>query len=192
MKKLSTQMKRDVLIEVDERIAHFSLDPVELRRSCLYHAAFASLAIAKRGVRAILQAGGASWRFKARETDDGTGSTHFSYVFNLTEPSSAARMKSGGLPECHVWCAIPASGEIIDLTTGFLPELLAESLPNETWTEQLPPPYFWGPPEEFRDGWSYAANMEATLLAYRFLKKGHPDVFAEMQRRSIAPLQLPD
>jgi hypothetical protein len=145
-----------------------------------------SLAIAKRGVRTVLQSGSAAWRFKAPACDDG-GATHYSYQFNPADQASAARLAIGGMPEVHCWVGIPSTGELIDLTTGFLPELLMAALPLEKWTMPPPQPFFWGTADSLPDGWQYRATLEAIHLVFKLLREGRPDLFEDMRRRGLTP-----
>jgi len=94
---------------------------VRPEQGCLFYAAYTAVAVSRRGVRAVLQAGSASWLFKAAERDDGVGPTHYSYVFEANSRMTALRLGQGMLPELHCWAAIPQTGEIIDLTTRHLP-----------------------------------------------------------------------
>lgn len=174
---MTTRDKREVLTEVNTVMANWP----RKERACLYYAAHAALALSKRGVRAILQAGSASWRFKAPAQDDG-GVTHYSYLFDPAVPHPIEC-----LPEMHCWVGIVNTGEIVDLTTGFVPGLMAIALPDEKWTEPVPPPYFWGGRQDIPNGWIYDATLDAVLLAYRFLAFTRTGLFLEMQMRGIAP-----
>lgn len=185
--KLSRQQRTDVAAEVLIRIDSLGANLVQRQRACLYYGAFTALAIARRGVRAILQAGSASWRFKARGHDDGVGPTHYSYEFDPWHFLSAERLARGAFPEMHCWAAIPSTGEIIDLTTRHLPALLRQGLPGETWTAALPPEYFWGRADALPEGWLYRADRAAIDIAFTLLRRGAPEVFAEMKRRGLTP-----
>lgn len=185
--KLSRQQRDDVVAEVLAKMDTLGTGRVLMQRACLYYSAFTVLAIANRGARAILQAGSASWRFKAPALDDGVGPTHYSYEFDPTHPLSAARLAQGGFPEMHCWAAVPATGEIIDLTTRHLPALLREALPNQTWSAAIPAPYFWGRARALPEGWRYVADLQAISIAFALLRRGLPQVFDEMKRRRLTP-----
>lgn len=185
--RLSRQQRDDVVLEVLTNMEALGVGAAMTRRGCLYYAAFTVLAIAKRGVRAILQAGSASWPFKAAEFDDRTGPTHYSYEFDPSHPLSAARLSAGAFPEMHCWAAIPAAGEIIDLTTRHLPVLLREALPNETWSALSPPQYFWGSARALPEDWRYVPDLQAIAIAFALLRRGSPDVFENIKRRGLAP-----
>src|SRR5665213_2409584 len=116
---LTHQDQEQVIAEVLERMAKLG-GAVRAEHGCLFYGAFTALAIAKRGTRALLQAGSASWLFKAPEKDDGVGPTHYSYVFETGSVQTAFQLACGGLPEVHCWAAIPETQEIIDPTTRHL------------------------------------------------------------------------
>jgi hypothetical protein len=185
MAKFSRSQKNEIVSRVFEKMqAEGHRFP--LRRACLHFAAATAIAISQRGVRPVLQAGSASWPFKSKECDDG-GPTNYTYHFDPSEPLSAMRMQEGGMPEIHVWCGIPTTGELVDLTTGFLPDLLAESLPAEKWTAPPPPAFFWGTNADFPKGWRYEATLPAILLAFQFLQEGNAPLYDELQRRGLTP-----
>lgn len=185
--RFSHQQKTDVIAEVLEQTLRAQLSSESIQRSCLHYSAFTAIAIAKRGARAILQAGSASWLFKAAECDDGAGATHYSYEFAPHDPLSATRLAAGFMPEMHCWAAIPATGEIVDLTTRHLPDLLHQALPHEKWTAPIPPPFFWGQANTLPRGWSYVADRTAIEISLALLVRRSPDLFTEMRRRGIAP-----
>jgi hypothetical protein len=188
MRTLSCQQKHDVISEVAERMQALAREGVATERACLYSAAFAAIAVARRGERAILQAGSASWPFKAPERDDGTGPTHFGYEFDLRDPLSAACLMNGILPEIHCWAAIPASGELIDLTTGHQPTLMRVVLPGEEWSDAPLPGHFWGKAGALPERWRYAPNAQAIQVALDFLRHGRPDVYREMHQRALVAM----
>lgn len=158
---------------------------VATKRACLYSAAFVAIAVTNRGERAILQAGSASWPFKAAERDDGIGPTHYGYEFDLRDPMSAACLMNGILPEIHCWAAIPASGELIDLTTGHQPALMRVVLPEEEWSAAPLPGHFWGKADALPERWRYAPSAGAIQIALDFLRHGRPDLYREMRRRTL-------
>ena len=160
---------------------------VAAERGCLYYAAFAVVAISKRGVRAVLQVGTASWRFKVAARDDDSGPTHYSYEFEPYHPLTVLCLAHGKLPELHCWAAIPETGEFIDLTTRHLPELLRTELPGEEWSAPSPSAYFWGQVENLPEGWRYAADGAAIRIAFKFLRKGRPEIHEELKARGLIP-----
>ena len=172
--------------EVLERMAAMR-GAVRIEQGCLFYAVLTATAVSKRGVRAILQAGSASWPFKAPERDDGVGPTHYSYMFEAGSTSTVLRLANGRLPEMHCWAAIPATGELIDLTTRHLPELLPRALPGEEWSAPVPPLLFWGRAESMPAGWRYEADAGAIGIAFECLRRGYPQLFAEMAKRQLVP-----
>jgi hypothetical protein len=95
------------------------------------------------GHRPVIQAGTASWpRLKLPEEDDGVIATHFSYQWSPDEPPSFLAMLNDMLPEMHVWVALPDRNEVIDFTTGYLPEQ-CEFVSGMEWTAPNPPPFVW-------------------------------------------------
>jgi hypothetical protein len=183
--KFSLAQKREIVADVNAAM-RVLLPGIPLRTACLHYAAITSLAVAKRGVRTVLQAGSASWRFKAPGNDDG-GPTHFTYTFDPNDLASAARLAAGAMPEIHCWVGIPKTDEIVDLTTGFLPELLTVALPSEKWTQLAPPPFFWGPRATLPDGWHYWATIDAIRIAFGLLRDSRPDLYEDMRRRGLTP-----
>lgn len=183
---LSNQEREDAVAEVEERMRDPALPRV---RGCLWYAAFTVLAIAKRGGRPVLQAGSASWRFKSKAVDDGRGPTHWSYLFDPGHFQSVLSMAEGRLPQIHCWVGLSRSGEIVDLTTRHLPELVRTSLAGEEWTEAPPPAYFWGRPEAMPPSWRYYAEAAAIRTAFAFIRRGMPEVYGEMRARGLVPAE---
>lgn len=167
MQRLSEDRRRAVVADVVQHMEEYHGD--NLPQCCLYWAAAVVTRLKKEGVRAVLQAGSFSWPRIKPENDDGVCSTHFSYVFNRSDPFTKVRVAQGLLPEIHCWAAIPDTGEIIDLTTRFLP-FLCESTGLE-WTNERPPDYFWGTADELPDRVLYQPCMTAIALALQFLHR---------------------
>jgi len=161
--------ERDRLARIIDNtfFAHFDGD--RPAQACLYWAHYTVEVLMALGIRAIIQAGSASWPRLRPDQDDGVSPTHHSYVW---EPDSAAtkfRLAAGDLPEMHVWAAIPERGEIIDMTTRYWPDqcLLIQGF---DWPGDKPPTFFWGTADEVPDGVIYAADMKAIALALHLLK----------------------
>ena len=133
------------------------------------------------------QAGSASWLFKSPAKDDGVGPTHYSYVFEPGSMQTALQLARGELPEIHCWAAILGTQEIIDPTTRHLHELCKLALPGEEWSAEAPPAYFWGTAANLPNGWHYEPDARAIAIAFRFLRSGRPEIFAEMQALAITP-----
>lgn len=182
--RLSKQQRGDVIVSARERLA--KMPHIPPTQGCVFLACFTCLAIAKRGPRAVLQAGSASFRFKALSEDDG-GDTHLSYEFNPKDPASLASLAQGSLPEIHCWAGIPETGEIVDLSTAYLVDRLAQSGGGLTWTAPVPPAEIWCGPGQLPDGFIYSASLPATLMVFTFLRKARPDIFAEMARLKLTP-----
>lgn len=158
----------------------FAMAP-ELRhdRLCLLYSALGAVMLQRQGVHAVVQAGSASWLYKAH--DDG-GTTHYSYVFDISHPRSAQRLAMGGLPEMHCWIGLPATQEIVDVTTRHLPALTQEST-GEIWTTPAPPDFFWDTGLNAPTGWRYWCEAQAVFLAFQFIARRWPDLFRELRDR---------
>lgn len=183
---LTPPAREEIIAEVSARMDSLA-DMVRAQHGCLFYAAFTALAIAKRGTRALLQAGSASWLFKSPAKDDGVGPTHYSYVFEPGSMQTALQLARGELPEIHCWAAILGTQEIIDPTTRHLHALCKLALPGEEWSAEAPPAYFWGTAANLPDGWHYEPDARAIAIAFRFLRSGRPEIFAEMQALGITP-----
>lgn len=159
-----TQAEKDRIVgEVRARMRTWYSGP-NLEAACLYWAGMVCHVLHARGVRAILQAGTHMWPCMGE--DDGVSATHFSYVWEPDHPLSVNALAAGGMPEMHVWVGVPATGEIIDVTTCYLVKQ-ARVRAGINWTAPAPPDYLWSskPPT----GVVYRPNREATMLAMRFL-----------------------
>lgn len=137
-----------------------------IEAACLYWAGMAIDELTRRGHRAILQAGTMQWPCVTH--DDGVSPTHFSYVWDPGSPESTYAVMMGALPEMHVWAAIPADGEIIDVTTRYLP-MQASRLAGLKWKGPTPPDYLWCGAAGLPKGVRYRPNRDATVLAVAFL-----------------------
>ncbi len=148
-------LEQEVFEACMERIKGVDAPP---HRACLYWAQAAVEELAARGVRAIIQAGSASWRMVDPVDDDGVSPTHFSYIW------TGRRVAGVPMPEMHVWCAVPPS-TIIDLTTWAQPLVAAEF--GMAWPAKKPPLFVWGDPPE---GSVYKPELRACLLAHNAAK----------------------
>jgi len=139
-------------------------------RACLYWAqATTEVITVKTGQRCIIQAGTLNWPIVTVEQDDGVSPTHLSFEWNPDHIASKFARDCGKMPEMHVWAAIPDTGEIIDMTTRFLPQI-ANTF-KLVWRGPQPPEYFWGTSEELPDDRiRYAANMPAIRLALAMIE----------------------
>ncbi len=181
---MSPQQKVEAFERVKEQAAKFDLDQ---RRACLLHAALLPPILRDYGVRSVLQAGSASFRFKAREKDDG-GPDHYSYVWDIDDPLTRSMMISGYLPELHCWVGIPKTNELVDTTTENLMELQKVVLPDDPWSAPPPPPFLWADCMNLPDGFVYSPCIKAIKVAMHFLRTGWPEVFARLMRASYSEI----
>jgi hypothetical protein len=169
----TVQSERDRLARLINNTFFAHYDGDRPAQACLYWACYTVEVLMALGIRAIIQAGSASWPRLRPDQDDGVSPTHHSYVW---EPDSAAtrfRLAAGDLPEMHVWAAVPERGEIIDMTTRYWPDQCL-SIQELDWPGDKPPTYFWGTADEVPDGVIYAADMKAIALALHLLKGDLP------------------
>ena len=138
-------------------------------QACLYWACYTVQVLKALGVRAIIQAGSASWPRLRPDQDDGVSPTHHSYVWEPDSAVTKARLAAGAMPELHVWAAIPDRGEIIDMTTRYWPHQCWLSQQRD-WPGDKPPTYFWGTANELPEGVLYAPDITAIALAQHLLK----------------------
>jgi hypothetical protein len=125
----------------------------------------------ERGYRPKIQAGSMSWPIVTPEQDDGVSPTHFTYEWSPHTPESQARMEAGGLPEVHVWLALPDLGEILDFSTKFFPEQSKRF--GLVWQAPPPPDYlWWGPGDVWPATVQYKPNMEAIAFIINYLRRG--------------------
>lgn len=155
-----------------------------LEQGCLYHAEATRQILAgviesdkfrKPGQpksRVIIQAGSASWMKIKPEEDDGKMNTHFSYEWQGGSAElNMLRIGLGDMPEMHVWNAIVTPGhpsQIIDITTRYLKTRCC-ALIGDKWTAEEPPDFIWCLGAEIPPTTIYAADAEATRLAYMVL-----------------------
>jgi len=131
--------------------------------ACLYAAVAVCVVLKFQGVRAIVQAGSMNWRTVRQEDDDGTEATHYGYTYSPDSPLSRLAVAMGQLPEIHCWAAIPATGEIVDPTTGTLRSRAIRS--GIRWTTPAPPPFLWARADRVFD--LHGAIYTPTLAAIR-------------------------
>lgn len=145
---------------------------------CLYWNQVAMRELAMRGYTPLLMAGTMLWRIVPKEQDDGITATHFGFEWSPTHPFSVAMINQGLLPEVHIWCAVKETYDLVDFSTGDLPEVGAKH--GHVWRTERPPRYLFGAPPEDA---SYNANVPATRYIWRFILEklaGRPDL-AEKQ-----------
>jgi len=131
--------------------------------------------------RTIIQAGSAQWPRVPPELDDGISPTHFAYEWDpdseitrliLSGISPIILLGDGSvaasIPEMHVWLSCPASGEIIDFTTGLWPAACLATLGQE-WLAPPPPEYFWNFGSRLPVGVKYLAARDAIDIVLAIL-----------------------
>lgn len=162
MRPQLSQGDRDAIVEEirGEFARHF--DGPDPAMACLYWSFYACRVLARRGERAIIQAGPASWPCAAQ--DDGVSPTHLSYVWEPHSQATRDRIAAGLMPEMHVWVALPQRGELLDMTLGFQPAQ-ARRL-GVAWTAPAPPVHVWGDLGQLEAmGFLYAPNRLAIAWA---------------------------
>lgn len=133
------------------------------QRLCLHWAKEVCRELHKYGLRTIIQAGDCSWPMIDEDQDDGVRNTHMSYVWTGKYERD---LSMGQLPEIHVWAAIPATNEIIDMTTKFWPELCPQ-MTGSKWEGLPPPDYLWCKADELPKRVLYRPIAGATFFASR-------------------------
>lgn len=129
--------------------------------ACLDTSMETVLTLQRRGVRAILQAGSASWPRVRPEQDDGVSATHFSYEWQADRAEQFRALAAGHLPEIHCWVGIPSTDTLIDLTTGDW--IAAAAKFGFDWPGDPPPPFLYAttlPPRVV-----YSVDVRATMFA---------------------------
>ncbi len=178
----SEQIKTEIVARLKDKVASYGIDE---KRACILHAALLPPMLLDYGIKGIIQAGSAGWRFKAEDKDDG-GPTHYSYVWDLKDPLTIQQILTKHMPEMHCWVGIIDDPAIIDTTTEHLIPLLKMSMPNEVWSAPKPPPFIWHRlGEEQPMSCYYEASMEAIKLTYAMVKDAWPDVFEALRKSYV-------
>jgi hypothetical protein len=138
--------------------------------ACLLHAGAAIAQLRAYGVRAVLQAGSAGWLRVPPELDDGVSPDAFSYDFT----ADPGRLMAGLLPEMHCWAAVPATGELIDVTTCFQPGQ-CRSIMGMDWPGPPPLDFVWA--DRLPPGCYYRPDPLAIKVAAVFLCRADPALF---------------
>src|SRR5271169_3782454 len=133
--------------------------------ACIYWNQCAMRELYLRGHKPVLQAGDMLWRIVPTAQDDGTVATHFGYEWTPQDPFSQQAMTAGLLPEVHIWCGLLDTQDLVDFSTGTLPQVAKEQHGYD-WHTDKPPEYVFGRPS---DDAFYRPNIEATLYVYRFI-----------------------
>ncbi len=121
------------------------------KNSCPLFAAVTVWLIQQAGQRAILQAGSAHWP-RRRCPDD---IKYFGYEWCGPRPPHL------GLAEVHCWAAVPASQQIIDLSTSWQPEQCQKLLGMSC--QPMEPLSCFGPEELAELDYTYRAEMDAIV-----------------------------
>lgn len=158
-------MDKELIVKAVNERMDLCYPKAKHHRICLIWAFETMVKLRQNGVDALIQAGTAMWPFKNKDQDDGISNTHFSYQFEDTA-FNRRMMTRSQLPEMHVWVGIPASKEIVDLTTKFWPQQ-AKELEDIEWQGNKPPEYFWS--NEFPPEVLYQPSKVATLFAINML-----------------------
>lgn len=128
-----------------------------LKRSCLLHSLYLCAALKRAGYQAMIQAGSAFWRVIPDAEDDGVRPLQYGYEFEHNA-DSVASIRSGVMPEMHCWVGVPNLGMIIDLTTKYIPDLVALA----GMECRIPQPdSLWLDVTKWPDGVHYDAKVEA-------------------------------
>jgi hypothetical protein len=140
--------------------------------ACLLHAGAVIAQLQGYGVSAVLQAGSAGWNRVPPELDDGVSPNAFSYEFRA-DANFHRRLAAGMFPEMHCWAAIPATGELIDVTTCFQPGQ-CRSITGMDWPGPPPPDFFWA--DRLPPGCYYRPDPWAIKIAAVFLCRAAPEL----------------
>ncbi len=134
-----------------------------IEKRCLYWMQTGMAVLNGLGIKCSPAAGSAYWKL---QEDDGKMS-HFG--FEWMGADGEARRKavlpdaSTSLPETHCWIWLPTGREVVDFSTGYVPEM-AKELGFE-FKSSPPPKYIWAKPESLWPRFIYKPNKDATRLA---------------------------
>lgn len=140
------------------------------RAGCVVWSLAGFRVLRRMGVGVTLQAGTMQWPFLDPKLDDGIGPTHLSYVWEPESPVTRAALVRGMLPEIHAWLAILETQEVIDFSTGYLPEQ-AKEMHGLEWSAPQPPIFLWTTAKEIPNGVCYHASETATLIVADTMQK---------------------
>lgn len=138
------------------KVINCTPDKIDLNKSCLFHAVIGCHVLSRSaevgGIRPVLQSGSAFWPRTTEEAGEADQelNTHFGYKWEEDKYNSLiqAAIDLNITPtmeklEVHTWIGVPATGEIIDFTTGLWPSACKE-LTGDDWEFTHPPEYLWG------------------------------------------------
>lgn len=175
----SPETKQAIVNEVRSRIDELGCTIPE--KACLYWAKLTVKVLKEHGIRGVLQAGSLSWPIIRPEEDDGKCSTHFSYMWEPYTAITIQRIREDVLPEMHVWVGIPATGELVDITTRYLKQQCQETA-GLPWRGDEPPDYLWDKAPQIPDKVFYEVDNKATLLAMHYAAKSDGVFFIRSTR----------
>ncbi len=159
--------RAEVAEQVRRQVRSYVGPAVPLYSACAFFAYFTVLELAKRGVRGIVQAGTHSWPIVPEHLDDGQRTTHLSYEWEPDSLETTVATGAGALPEMHCWAAIPATQEIIDLTTSYLPDRAKAS--RIPWLTPAPPEFVWATAAQLPARVVYRPCLKAIRVALKIL-----------------------
>jgi hypothetical protein len=163
--------KRKALVRDARKLAAETFPDTEGKPGCCLFLAWATCVVAERyGLKLLMYAGSAAWPCMDDEHDDGYSPNVFEYVFDPNDHQTIARLSAGMLPEMHVWAGNPRTGDIIDLSTGDLPQQALETAGIE-WKAATPPDHWWGPASRLPKYASYKPSPIAGRVAAGLLLK---------------------
>jgi hypothetical protein len=158
------------IFETVQRLFKERHPDVEPHRACIYLTRIGLEVIRQHtSHRAVVQAGTMQWEVVPRHLDDGVMGTHLAFKWSPREFNSVMNMAAGGIPEMHVWIALPERNEIVDFSTGTFPAF-AQTL-GVKWLSPPPPDFLWQDVgQAAAEGHFYEPNGAATELAWRIIQ----------------------
>ena len=99
---VTAQRDRERLARLIENTFFAHYDGGRAGQACLYWAHYTVEVLKALGIRAIIQAGSASWPRLRPDQDDGVSPTHHSYVWEQDSVVTTARLAASQMPELHV------------------------------------------------------------------------------------------
>jgi len=160
---------RQRIFELVQRLFKERHADIEPHRACAYLAKIGMEVLSRypRFYRPVLQAGTMQWEIVPKQLDDGVRGTHFAFKWSPTDFNSILAMASGGIPEMHVWIALPDTNEIVDFSTGTFPAFV--STLGMEWLAPKPPDFLWQDVSQAAaEGHFYEPNEVATRYALSF------------------------
>ncbi len=163
---IQEQDRDGIVAEIRDLMAENYRGP-QSQGACLYWAKATCEVLGQFGVRCIPQAGTGGWLRIDDADDDGKCDNAFCYEFNSDNPENVKRLAARGMPEMHVWAAIPEDNEIIDLTTGFQVQQCRETAGMD-WPGAHPPEYIWTKADHVKRA-IYVPDLTACAMVFRML-----------------------